>query len=77
MLSYSVSGKDEDVLPFSMITKPGTIQPFNLSYDGKKVLVSLGNESKSFPLETGDPVVRLICSTGEFLFTDLKITPTR
>ena len=77
MLSYSVNGKEDDVLPLSLMTKPGTVQPFTLSYDGNKVLVNLGAESKSFPLKTNNPVVRLVCSTGEFLFTDLTITSSR
>lgn len=77
MLSYSVNGKEDDVLPLSLMTKPGTVQPFTLSYDGSKVLVNLGAESKSFPLKTKDPVVRLVCSTGEFLFTDLTITSSQ
>lgn len=77
MLSYSVNGKDDEILPLSLTTKPGTVQPFSLSYDGDKVLVSLGAETRSFPLKTDNPVVRLVCSTGEFLFTDLTITSSR
>lgn len=76
MLSYSANGKKDDVVPLSLLTKPGTVQRFTLSFDGDRVLVDLGNDSKSFPLKTSDPVVRLVCSTGEFLFTDLTITPT-
>lgn len=76
MLSYTTNGKKDDVVPLSLMTTPGTVQRFTLSFDGSKVLVDLGNDSKSFPLKTSDPVVRLICSTGEFLFTDLTITPT-
>ena len=59
------------------MTKPGTPQPFTLAYDGSQVVVSLGAETKSFPLKTSDPVVRITCSTGEFLFTDLAIRPSR
>ncbi|MEP7223212.1 MAG: hypothetical protein ABI673_11175 [Novosphingobium sp.] len=77
MLSYNFKGKEDEALPLSLLTKPGTVQPFTLSYDGNKVLVNLGNETKSFPLKTIDPVVRIVCSTGEFLFTDLKITGSR
>ena len=73
MLSYNSSGKDDEVLPLSMMTKPGTVQPFTLSYDGSNVSVNLGNKVKSFPLKTTESVVRIICSTGEFLFTDLAI----
>jgi hypothetical protein len=75
MLSYNVSGKDDEVLPLSLMTRPGTVQAFTLSYDGSQVKVNLGSESRSFPLRTAEPVVRIMCSTGEFLFTDLTVTP--
>lgn len=77
MLSYNVTGKEDELLPLSMMTAPGTVQAFTLSYDGSKVLVMLGNETRSFPVKIADPVVRLVCSTGEFLFTDLTIAPAR
>lgn len=77
MLGYSVNGKEDDIIPFSLLTKPGTIQSFSLAYDGKAVVVNLGGEAKQLPLKTKEPVVRLICSTGEFLFTDLEIIPSR
>lgn len=76
ILSYTSTGKEDEILPFSLFTKPGTVQRFTLSFDGSQVLVDLGNTKKSFPLKTHDPVVRLVCSTGEFLFTDMTITPT-
>ena len=77
MLSFNVTEKDDEVLPLSMMTKPGTVQPFRLSYDGSNVSVNLGNESKSFPMRTADPVVSIICSTGEFLFTNVAIQSAR
>ncbi|MFZ5793298.1 MAG: hypothetical protein ACRCS5_12350 [Sphingomonas sp.] len=73
MLAYNVSGKDDDVLPHSVLEKPFLLQTFRLSYDGSTVVVNLGKESKSFPLKVAEPVVRIVCSTGEFLFTDLAI----
>lgn len=73
MLSYNFKGREDETLPLSLMTKPGTVQPFTLSYDGSTVSVKLGNEAKSFPLKTTEPVVRIMCSTGEFLFTELKI----
>jgi len=76
-LSWSVNGKDDEILPQSIMAKPGTLQPFALSYDGSKVLVTLGTETKSFPLGATKPVVRIVCSTGEFLFTDLTIKSSR
>lgn len=73
MLSYNASGRQDEALPLSIMAKPGTVQAFKLSYDGSQVAVNLGAESKSFPLTVAEPVVRIICSTGEFLFTDLTI----
>lgn len=77
MLSYNSNGKEDELLPFSITTKPGTVQPFTLSYDGNTVSVKLGNESKSFPLRTSEPVVRVICSTGEFVFTNVTMKSSR
>lgn len=76
MLSYNLTGKDDEVLPLSLLAKPGTIQAFTLSYDGKNVVVNLGKEVKSLPLTAPHPVVRVVCSTGEFLLTDFVIQPT-
>jgi hypothetical protein len=75
MLSYNINGKEDEALPLSLLTKPGTVQAFRLSYDGSRVTVNLGNEARSFPLSTAEPVVTIVCSTGEFLFTDLNIKP--
>jgi hypothetical protein len=77
MLSYNVNGKDDEVLPLSLTTKPGTVQPFTLSYDGNNVTVGLGTDTRTFPLKAAEPVVRIVCSTGEFLFTDVTITTQR
>jgi len=77
MLSYSVTGKDDEYLPMSVMTKPGTVQPFVLTYDGSNVVVTLGNEKKTLPLKAVQPALRIMCSTGEFLFTDLTVAPGR
>jgi hypothetical protein len=77
VLSWNVKGKGDEILPLSIMTKPGTVQPFTLSYDGSKVSVTLGSETKNFPLEATKPVVRIVCSTGEFLFTELAIKSNR
>lgn len=73
MLSWNAAGKEDDILPLSMMMKPGTVQVFTLSYDGSNVSVDLGVETKVFPLKAAAPVVRIMCSTGEFLITDLTI----
>jgi hypothetical protein len=75
MLSYNNSGREDEMLPLSLMDKPGSVQPFTLSYDGSQVVVNLGNESKSLPFKAADPVVRIVCSTGEFLFTNVTIKP--
>lgn len=72
-LSWSMIGKDDEVLPSSLMTPPGTLQPFSLSYDGGAVSIVLGDEKKQIRLDISQPVVRVICSTGEFLITDLTI----
>jgi len=77
MLSYMVNGREDEVVPLSTMTKPGTPQPFTLAYDGNQVVVTLGADTKTLPLKAHDPVVRITCSTGEFLFTDLTIRPSR
>lgn len=76
-LSYNVAGKEDEILPLSMTEKPGSVQHFTLSYDGSNVAVKIGTESRSFPLRVAEPVVRIVCSTGEFLFTDLSIAASR
>jgi hypothetical protein len=74
MVDYNVAGREDEGLPLSMLEKPGTPQHFTLAYDGSNVAVTIGTQSKSFPLRVADPVVRIVCSTGEFLITDLTIT---
>jgi hypothetical protein len=77
MLSFNSKGKEDEVIPLSLMGKPGSVQPFTLSYDGNNVVVALGQESKTIPLKTAAPVVTIVCSTGEFLFTNLTMSPSR
>jgi len=77
MLSWNVTGKDDEALPFSMFAKPGTVQPFRLTYDSGNVAVMLGTEAKTLRLKAAEPVVQIVCSTGEFLFTDVVIQAGR
>ena len=58
------------------IQPAGPVQPFLLAYDGKSVSVTVAGSTRSFPLTTSDPVVQVICSTGEFLLTDLAVQPS-
>lgn len=54
---------------------PQTAGPlqFRLSYDGSEAKVEIDGKQQVFALSTRSPAVRVICSTGEFLFTDLLI----
>lgn len=49
--------------------------PFSMRYDGKVVTMTIGGAQTSVTLMQPATDVRIICSTGEFLYTDLKITP--
>lgn len=46
---------------------------FSITYDGSNVAIKIGSQETKIPLIEKTPVVRLICSTGEFLYTDLRI----
>ena len=49
--------------------------PFSLTYDGAHVTVSVDGHDKQFDFTAAKPVVRITCSTGEFLYTNLVILP--
>ncbi|KTW12524.1 hypothetical protein [Sphingomonas sanguinis] len=77
MSGFTANGRDDDMLPHSVTDKLGVAQPFRLSYDGRQVAVTIGDDTKSFPLKTDAPMVQVMCSTGEFLYTDLQILSGR
>ena len=52
-----------------------SVIPFELSYDGEQVKLNIDGNMKLLELHVETPVVRIVCSTGEFLFTDLTISP--
>jgi hypothetical protein len=47
--------------------------PFAVTYDGTAVTTKASENSGATPLQLGSAVVRITCSTGEFLYTDLVI----
>lgn len=49
--------------------------PFTLAYDGHSVVVRVDGKEQSISLSVKNPTVRLVCSTGEFLYTDLTVEP--
>jgi len=73
VISFNANGKEDEMLPLTMLAKPGGPQPFSLTFDGRTVAASIASEHRTFTVDAPAPVVRLVCSTGEFLFTDVKI----
>jgi hypothetical protein len=77
MIAFNVNGKEDEVVPLSLLEKPGGAKSFNLSFRGGTVSASIGNEQRTLAVKSSAPVVRIVCSTGEFLFTNLSIQPLR
>ncbi len=55
------------------LTDDSVAAAFSLTYDGTSVVTNIGGREQRMTFAIKDPVVRLVCSTGEFLFTNLKI----
>lgn len=55
------------------LTDDAPVYEFTLSFDGDAVAAKIGGEEQVMPLKPASPVVRIVCSTGEFLITDLVI----
>jgi hypothetical protein len=74
-LAYSrkEEGKKTDMEIFG--TPGATEVPFSLVYDGTQVAMSVDGHEKQFAFTAARPVVRIVCSTGEFLFSNLVIRP--
>jgi hypothetical protein len=70
--SFDLKGEKSEVVPKS-IGAIGAPLPFRISFDGQSVSVNVAGESRTHPMKTGAPVVEVLCSTGEFLFTNLTI----
>ena len=68
----TVEGTEKQYEPFGMSTNGGKI-PFSLTFDGAKVDLQLACQNKTLPFADSRPTVRILCSTGEFVFSDLRI----
>ena len=75
MVAFSVTGKDDEIVPLSALARPGGVQAFTLSFDGRNVSADIAAERRNFPISAPSSVVRFVCSTGEFLFTNVTIQP--
>lgn len=59
-----------------IIARPSDTEvTFTLLYDAADATVIIDGHEKKFELKASRPVVRITCSTGEFLYSDLRIRP--
>ena len=66
-------GKKADMQPFAI---PSAAEiSFSLAYDGSHVVMTVDGHERQFDFTATKPVVRIVCSTGEFLYTNLLIRP--
>jgi hypothetical protein len=72
--NFDAKGRDSEIIPGS-IGPTGTAQPFQITYDGKSVGVNIAGQTRSYAMVSNAPVIDVICSTGDFLFTDVLIAP--
>lgn len=70
------SGVKKSHEPSAMPERANAV-PFVLTYNGSAVIARIDDREQTIPLSIKEPVVRLVCSTGEFLYTDLKIEPLK
>lgn len=68
-------GKEVESEPINVLPV-GEALPFSLRLTGTSVSINFAGSKRTFATEINSPVVRVICSTGEFLFTDLSISST-
>lgn len=73
-LSFVTAGKKEEILRHSLQAM-GPAQRFTARATATEVTFTIGSESRTFPLPAGPKSVEIVCSTGEFLFTDLVVAP--
>ena len=67
------AGKKVEMHPFAI---PGAAEiSFSLAYDGTHVTMTVDGHEKQLDFVATRPVVRIVCSTGEFLYANLLIRP--
>lgn len=62
--------------PFGL-TDGSPVYDFSLRFDGQSVLGTIGGQEQRIAFAASNPVVRIICSTGDFLITDLRIAEAK
>lgn len=53
------------------------VHDFSLSFDGQSVTAAIDGQRQRMPISASEPVARIICSTGDFLITDLTISAVK
>jgi len=48
---------------------------FSLLYDGVGVLAIVDGKARKMPFTVAAPAIKIVCSTGEFVYSDLRISP--
>lgn len=75
MLAFSQKEAGKDRVT-DIIAPPGTTDiSFRLVYDGAHVAVTVDGHERRIAFTAPRPVVEIVCSTGEFLYTGLTIKP--
>ncbi len=49
---------------------------FSLAFSGTSLNMTIDGHQSTLPFTADRPIVRIVCSTGEFLFYDMEITPS-
>jgi len=72
----SHDGKATAHMPFGL-TDASPTYDFQLRFDGKSVTTSVGGEKTSMTIAAPHPVLHIVCSTGDFLISDLLISEAK
>jgi hypothetical protein len=73
MFSNRAKGSENKTELVGQGTKGGV--DFSMTYRAGEVTATIGGKTAKTMLSPNSPVVRIVCSTGDFLFSDLRITP--
>jgi hypothetical protein len=75
MISSTTQEKGKDVVSKVLNMPAAPEAAFSLTYDGAAVTLDVDGHDAQLAFVAARPVVRIMCSTGEFLYTDLAVHP--
>jgi hypothetical protein len=73
-LSFIAKGKEDEII-VPTFQALGPAHRFSARATATELTVTVGNEARTYALPAGPKAIQILCSTGEFLFTDLVIAP--